>query len=129
MNPNTPNLSAADARGTRAALIFALTAERLSLWYERGLWPTEAQGAALVADWLARTRRSLPMEERRHLSDLSDGLARQIAGALSREAGLYTVHEMMEALDPHYESELAKSLMTQCELLLDGTPDAAGGPG
>ena len=92
-------LPPADARGTRVALIFALVAERLSLWYEHGQWPTEAQGATLCADWLGRTKRSLPLTDRRHLSDLSDRLARQIAGSLSREAGLYTAHEMMESLD------------------------------
>ena len=48
----------ADSRGSRAALIFALTAERLSLWYEHDQWPTAAQGATLAADWLARTRRN-----------------------------------------------------------------------
>ena len=112
----------ADGRGTRAALIFALTAERLSIWYEHGQWPTEAQGATLVADWLGRTKRSLPLADRRHLSDLSDQLARRIAGALSREAGLYAVHEMMEALDPNYESDLARSLMAECESLLDSPP-------
>ncbi|MGL1834472.1 hypothetical protein ACKVEX_12780 [Rhodocyclaceae bacterium SMB388] len=109
----------ADSRGTRAALIFALTAERLSVWYEHGQWPTEAQGASLAADWLARTHRSLPQADRRHLSDLSDQLARRIADTLSREAGLFTAHEMMEALDPTYDSELARSLMAECERLLD----------
>ena len=112
----------ADARGTRVALIFALVAERLSLWYEHGQWPTEAQGATLCADWLGRTKRSLPLTDRRHLSDLSDRLARQIAGSLSREAGLYTVHEMMESLDPNHESELGQTLMAECERLLDASP-------
>lgn len=110
----------ADSRGTRAALIFALTAERLSIWYEHGHWPTEAQGASLAADWLRRTGRSLPLEERRRLSALSDGLARQIAASLSREAGLYTTHEMLEALDPNHESELSCSLMDECARLADG---------
>lgn len=119
MNPPTSPPPAADGRGTRAALIFALTAERLSNWYDHGQWITEAQGASLAADWLARTRRSLPLADRRHLSGLSDQLARQIAGSLSREAGLFTVHEMMEALDANYDSELARSLMAQCEALLD----------
>ena len=114
--------SPADGRGPRAALVFALTAERLSLWYEHGQWPTAAQGATLAADWLARTKRMLPLAERRQLSDLSDQLARQIAGSLSREAGLYATHEMMEALDPNYESELAQSLMVECERLLDAGP-------
>ena len=112
----------ADARGTRIGLIFALVAERLSIWYEHAIWPTEAQGASLCADWLARTGRSLPLDERQHLSDLSDQLARQVAAGLSREAGLFTVHEMMEALDPNYESEIGKALMVECERMLDNAP-------
>lgn len=115
----------ADSRGSRAALIFALTAERLSLWYEHGQWPTEAQGATLAADWLARTRRKLPLAERRQLSALSDQLARKIAATLSREAGLFTAHEMMEALDANYESELGQSLMLECERLLDAGAQAS----
>ena len=39
----------ADSKGTRAALIFALTAERLSIFYEHGQWLTEAQGARRAA--------------------------------------------------------------------------------
>lgn len=120
MSPPTSPPPPADSRGTRAALVFALTAERLSGWYEHGQWLTEEQGASLVADWLARTRRSLAQADRRHLSDLSDKLARQIAASLSREAGLFAAHEMMEALDARYDSELARSLMAQCETLLDG---------
>ncbi len=119
----------ADGRGPRAALVFALTAERLSIWYEYGQWPTAAQGASLAADWLSRTKRSLPLAQRRHLSDLSDQLARQIAGSLSREAGLYTTHEMMEALDPKHESELTQSLMAECERLLDAEAAADSGSG
>ncbi len=109
----------ASDRGTSVALIFALTAERLSAYYEHGQWLTEAQGATLSADWLSRSKRRLPINERRHLSALSDQLARQIAATLSREAGLYTAHEMMEALDPNHHSELAESLMAECERLLD----------
>lgn len=110
---------AADARGTRIALVFALTAERLSAYYDHGQWINDAQGATLAAGWLARTRRSLPQTERRQLSALSDRLARQIAGSLSREAGLFTAHEMMEALDPNYHSELAQTMMLECERLID----------
>lgn len=112
----------ANDRGTNIALIFALTAERLSAYYEHGQWLTEAQGAALSADWLSRSQRRLPINDRRHLSALSDELARQIGDTLSREAGLYTAHEMMEALDPNYHSEIAESLMTECERLLDANP-------
>lgn len=106
-------------RGTRVALIFALAAERLTAYYEHGQWLTDAQGASLAADWLSRSKRSLPLAERRTLSALSDQLARQIAGTLSREAGLYTAHEMMESLDPRHHSELAVSLLAECERLLD----------
>lgn len=106
-------------RGIRVALIFALAAERLSAYYEHGQWLTEAQGATLAADWLARSRNSLPLGERRQLSALSDQFARQIAGQLSREAGLYTAHEMTEALDPNYHSELAQTMLAECEKLLD----------
>lgn len=106
-------------RGTRVALIFALAAERLTAYYEYGQWLTDAQGASLAADWLSRSKRSLPLAERRLLSGLSDQLARQIAATLSREAGLYTAHEMMESLDPNHHSELAVSLLAECERLLD----------
>lgn len=108
-------------RGTRVALIFALAAERLSAFYEHGQWMTEGQGASLAADWLVRSDRRLALAERRLLSGLSDQLARQIAGTLSREAGLYTTHEMLESLDPNYHSELAESMMVECERLLDET--------
>lgn len=110
---------AATERGIRVALIFALAAERLAVFYEHGSWLTDAQGATLAADWLARSKRSLPAAERRNLSALSDQLARQIEGSVSREAGLYISHEMMEALDPNYHSEVAQSLMAECERLLD----------
>ena len=106
-------------RGTYVALIYALVAERLSAYYEHDQWITKAQGASLSADWLARNKRSLPLEIRRHLSELSDELARQIAGSLSREAGLYTAHEMMESLDPNYQSDITPSIMLECERILD----------
>lgn len=108
------------ARGTRVALVFALVAERLSCFYEHGQWLSEAQGASLAADWLARRRGVLPLNVRRHLSGLSDQIARQIEGGLSREAGLYTAHEMMESLDPNYHagSQIAQALMRECEHLL-----------
>ncbi len=114
--------TATTERGTRIALIFALAAERLTVFYEHGQWLTDAQGASLAADWLSRSKRSLPLAERRQLSSLSDNMARQIAGTLSREAGLFTAHEMMESLDPNYHSELAQSLMLECERLLDSEP-------
>ena len=110
-------------RGARIALILALVAERLSVFYEHAQWLTEAQGASLAAEWLARSKRDLPLRERKHLSALSDQLARQMEGALSREAGLYTAHEMMESLDANYHSgsEIAQSLMLECERVLDAS--------
>lgn len=119
MNSDKASPPPATDRGTRVALIFALVAERLSAYYEHGQWLTDAQGATLAADWLPRSKRSLPLSDRKQLSALSDQLARQIAGSLSREAGLYTAHEMMESLDPNYHSELAQSLMVECERILD----------
>ena len=104
--------------GVQSALMFALVAERLTVYYEQGQWLTEAQGATLMAEWLARTKRSLPVSDRRRLSDLADQLARQMAATLSREAGLYTAHEMTEALDSNYHSDLAQSMMVECERLL-----------
>ena len=106
-------------RGVLAALIFALVAERLSVYYEHGQWFTRAQGATLAADWLARSKRKLPLAQRQHLSDLSDQLARQIAESTSREAGLYVSHELQEALDPRYHSELGESIMAECVRILD----------
>ncbi|WP_153146501.1 hypothetical protein [Dechloromonas sp. H13] len=108
-------------RGINIALLFALAAHRLSTWYEHGQWLSDAQGASLAADWLARSKSALPLAERRRLAALSDQFARQMAGTLSREAGLYAAHEMMEALDPNYHSELARSLLAECERLLDDT--------
>ena len=113
-------------RGMRVALIFALAAERLTIYYEHQKWLTETQGASLAADWLARSRNRLPLRERQQLSALSDHLARQIAATLSREAGLYTTHEMMESLDPNHHSEIAETLMAECERLLDSGLAASG---
>ncbi len=114
--PASPSMT---ERGMRIALIFALAAERLTAFYEYGQWLTEAQGASLAADWLSRSKNKMPLAERRQLSGLSDQLARQIQGSLSREAGMYTAHEMMESLDPNHHSEIAESLMVECERLLD----------
>ncbi len=109
-------------RGLRVALLFALAAQRLSDYYEHGQWLTDAQGATLAADWLARSKNSLPLNERRDISTLSDQLARQIASGLSREAGLFAAHEMMESLDPNYQSEFVQTILAECAKLLDGTP-------
>lgn len=103
---------------TRKSLLFALVAERLAAYYEHAQWMTEAQGATLAGLWLSRSKMQMAQAERRQLSDLSDQMARQIAGALSREAGLYTAHEMMEALDPNYRSDTVFDLLDECERLL-----------
>ena len=124
---NARQANAVTDRGMRVALIFALAAERLSAYYEHEQWLTDAQGATLAADWLSRSKRTLPMNERKQLSALSDQMARQIAGTVSREAGLFTTHEMMEALDPNYYSELAQSLMLECERLLDSLTESLPG--
>jgi hypothetical protein len=109
-------------RGVLAALIFALVAERLHVYYEHGQWLTQAQGATLAADWLSRSKRRLPLAQRQHLSGLSDRLARQLAESTSREAGLYVSHELQEALDPRYQSELGQSVMAECVRMLDEKP-------
>jgi hypothetical protein len=115
-------------RGTRVALVFAIAAESLNAFYEYGRWPGIAGGASLAADWLSRSQRSLPLDARRQLSALGDQLAHQIATTLSREAGLFTAHEMMSALDPRYHSETAITLMAECERLLDADDTAASPP-
>ncbi|KAA6122954.1 hypothetical protein KZ686_17000 [Cupriavidus cauae] len=103
---------------TRKALLFALAAERLSAYYEHGKWMTDAQAATLAAQWLSRSRLQLALSERRLLSELSDQLARQLAETLSRSAGLYAAHEMMESLDPNYQSAFAHDMLDECERLL-----------
>jgi hypothetical protein len=109
-------------RGMYVALIYALVAERLSAFYEYHQWLTIAQGASLCSEWLSRTKRSMPNDVRKHLSEMSDQLARQIAEPISREAGLYIAHEMMESLDPNYQSDISKSIIVECEQILDSKP-------
>ena len=106
-------------RGICVALIFALVAEKLSLYYEHQQWLSQSQGATLAADWLARNKLCLVLAVRKDLSELSDQFAKQIATTLTREAGLYTVHEMMESLDPNYQSSIGQSLMLECKSLFD----------
>ncbi len=104
------------------ALIFALAAERLSVYYENHVWLTIAQGATLAADWLSRSKSHLPSPQRKHLSELSDQLARQIADSVSREAGLHISFEMTEALDQRYSSEIGDSIREECRQLLASAP-------
>lgn len=114
--------STATERGTRVALIFALVGERLSTYYEHDQWLSDAHGANLAADWLSRGQHRLSVAERRHLSALSDQLARQIEGSVSREAGLYVAHELTESLDPNHQSEIGQSIMAECDRLLAEHP-------
>jgi hypothetical protein len=109
-------------RGVLVALIFALVAERLRVHYEHGQWLTQAQCSTLAADWLARSKRKLLLAQRQHLTGLSDQLARQLAESTSREAGLHVSHELQEALDPRYQSELGQSVMAECARMLDEKP-------
>lgn len=109
-------------RGTHIALIFALVAERLVIHYEHDVWMTQAQGATLAADWLSRSKRSLPLKLRKHLSELSDQVAKQIATTTTRETGLIISHELQEALDTRYESEIGQAIMVECERILDEQP-------
>lgn len=107
------------ARGLKIALVFALVVERLRGHYEYGEWLTQAQAARLVADWLARSGRALAAAERYSLAAASDTLARRIAAELSRPAGLYLLHELSEALDPARASDLAQTVMAECERVCD----------
>ena len=116
-SPLSPALS---ETGLRAALLFALVAERLGTFYEHGAWLKDSQGVTLASGWLTRSNRRIPAEQLKAISACSDTLARQIEASLSREAGLYTAHEMNEALDPNYQSELSQSLLDQCAQLIDG---------
>ena|ERR1017187_2101719 len=109
-------------RGMYVALIYALVAERLTAFYEHHQWLTIAQGASLSSNWLSRNKRNLPNDIRKHLSALSDQLARQIAEPISREAGLYIAYEMMESLDSNVHSEIGQTIMLECEQILDSNP-------
>ncbi len=122
MSEQDISIPPASERGVLVALIFALVAERLHVYYEHGQWLTQAQGATLAADWLTRSKRKLTLAQRQHLSGRSDQLARQRAESTSREAGLYVSHELQEALDPRYQSELGQSIMAECERILDENP-------
>ena len=119
MNATEAPLKIEDAN---ASLLFALTAERLSAFYEHHTWFTIAQGATLAADWLARSKSHLSVQQRKHLSDLSDQLARQIADSVSREAGLHISYEMTEALDQRYPSDIGESIRNECSRLLVKAP-------
>lgn len=119
MNPPEETLSQEDAN---ISLLFALTAERLSTFYEHNAWLTLAQGATIAADWLARSKSHLSLQQRKHISDLSDQFARQIQASVSREAGLHISFEMTEALDQRYVSQTGDAMREQCRELLANSP-------
>jgi len=110
--------------GTSAAIIYALVAHRLEAFYDHDYWITQAQGATLSSEWLARSKQTLPLAERKRLANLSDQVATQIKEGLSREAGLYAAHELMESLDPRYVSEFGASVMEECVRVLQESQDA-----
>lgn len=103
---------------SRKALLFALTAERLSVYYEHGQWPSDAAAADTANVWLFRQNLLASGKLIRALSALSDTFAHTLATSLSREAGLYTSHEMSQSLDPNYQSPVAMDLLEECERLL-----------
>lgn len=113
-------------RGVAIALIFAGTAQHLNAWYERGNWLSIGQLVRAMGDWQQRRGTALAEKRRLQLAELADQLARRLVASLSREAGLYAAHEMMEALDPRYDSEFARQLLQECERLLDAA-DAVDG--
>jgi len=119
MLPPEPTPSDTSERGASIALIFALLAERLRFHYEHDKWLNQAQCASLAADWLARSKRNMPLQTRKHLADMSEQLVKQISDSTSREAGLYISHELQEALDPRYYSELGQTIMQECETLFE----------
>lgn len=116
---NEPSAIEQDLHG---ALIFALAAERLSVYYEYHTWLSIRQGATLAADWLARSKSHLSSPQRKHLSELSDQLARNIAESVSREAGVHISYEMTEALDQRYASDIGESIREECRQLLANAP-------
>lgn len=124
--PDPPPVPTMDL-ARRKALLFALTAERLAVFYEHGQWLTVAQGASLAADWLHRARLPLDLKQRRAISDVSDTFARELATTLSEQAGLFTAHEMMEGLDARYQSAVTLDLLEECErrLRAEGLDGAA----
>ncbi|MFA6903948.1 MAG: hypothetical protein WC236_12800 [Gallionellaceae bacterium] len=119
MPHHEPTPSDTSERGASIALIFALLAERLRFHYEHDKWLNQAQCASLAADWLSRSKCKLPLQTRKDLADMSEQLAKQISDSASREAGLYISHELQEALDPRYYSELGETMMQECEKLFD----------
>lgn len=119
MNRQDDSPTPANERGICVALIYALVAERLSIFYEHEKWMTKAQGATLASEWLSRSKCKISADMTKHLSGCSDQLAQHIADSVSREAGLCITHEMQESLDSSHQSDIAQSIMKECERVLD----------
>lgn len=119
MTDHQATIASDGENGTSIALIFALLAERLRIYYEHDTWLSQSQCTALAANWLARSKRTMSLQTRKDLADLSEQLAKQITDTTSREAGLYISHELQEALDPRYYSELGQTMMQECEQLFE----------
>lgn len=102
----------------RKALLFALTAERLAVYYEHDQWPDDKTAANTATVWLYRQELIADARLIRALSALSNEFAHTLAATLSREAGLYTSHEMSQSLDPNYQSPVAMDLLEECGRLL-----------
>ena len=111
---STPPHLPPDEHLPRTRLLFALTAERLQAYYEYAMWMTDEQAVQLTSLWLTRTRVTLTVREKRAFAELSDTLAREVAESVSREAGLFVSHELMQALDPDYQSAIAIDVMNDC---------------
>lgn len=113
----------------RTRLLFALTAERLSAYYEYAAWMSDSQAVQLTNLWLSRTRIALTLAEKRQFAEMSDAFARELSESVSREAGLFISHELMQALDPDYQSAIAIDVMNDCDARLRdagllGAPEA-----
>lgn len=116
--------AAEPAVGTSVAVIYALVAHRLTAFYDEGYRFTEAQAAAMCAEWLARSGKTMPLAQRKQLANLSEQVSAHITNALSREAGLFTAHELMESLDPRHVSEVGASIMEECVRVLKESAEA-----
>ena len=119
-----------DEHHPRTRLLFALTAERLAAYYEYAAWMSDVQAVQLTNIWLTRTRVALTLAEKRQFAELSDAFARELSDSVSREAGLFISHELMQALDPDYQSAIAIDVMNDSDARLRdagllGAPEAS----
>ena len=107
-----------DEHHPRTRLLFALTAERLSAYYEHGVWITDAQTVQLTSLWQTQTRIALSVKEKRAIAELSDAFAHELAASVSREAGLFISHELTQAQDPDYQSAIGIDVLNECDAKL-----------